>query len=209
MLTYKLLIDAKGKSNDITGMEKIVETMQAKGVGPDKRMQCLLAKYYDTAGMKDKANSVLKEVEGGDLEQNRWVVSSLLPLYAAIREAEEIERLWKVCEVNPRVSEGIAAIKAWGELKNLVAAEALFKFLSKSAKLISKHYGAPLLLYSSNEMLSKGIDLVKQMDESGCHVDPFTSNVAGRFRWEAAKAERVARENQLQQQLMEMFRLME
>ncbi|KAI4319634.1 hypothetical protein MLD38_033212 [Melastoma candidum] len=190
LFTYKLLIDAKGQLKDITGMEKILETMQAEGVEPDKSIECLLAKHYVATGENDKAKSVLKKIEGDELEQNRWAYPVLLPLYAALGETEEVERLWKACKVSPRASDTIAAIEAWLKLKNHDAAEAACEALLKSTKLMSSHYSSLLRVFASNKMLAKGKEVVKQMAESGCHIGPPTWDSLVKLYVEAGEVEK-------------------
>lgn len=190
MLTYRLLIDTKGQSNDITGMEKIVDAMNAEGIKPDIGAQALLAKHYASSGLIEKAKAVLKEMEGGDLKKHWWACQSLLPLYAELGEADEVERVWKVCEPNPRLEECIAAIEAWGKLKKIQEAEAVFERMSKTWKVSSKHYTVLLKVYASNKMLAKGKDLVKRMADSGCHIGPITWDSIVKLYVEAGEVEK-------------------
>lgn len=62
--TYRIPIDAKGQSNDITGMEQIFETMKADGVEPKMITKNIMAKHYIFAGLVEKAENVLKQMEG-------------------------------------------------------------------------------------------------------------------------------------------------
>lgn len=175
IFTYHLLIDVKGQFNDISGMEKIVETMEAEGIEPSSQIQTSLARYYAAAGLKDKAESMLKELEGDDLEKNRWACRLLIPIYASLGRADEVERIWKLCESEPRLDDCIAAIEAWGQLKKVENAEAAFdKLLKKVKKPSSKHYTALLKVYANHKMLTKGKDLVNQMVASGCSLGPLT-----------------------------------
>ncbi|KAJ7976602.1 Pentatricopeptide repeat-containing protein, mitochondrial [Quillaja saponaria] len=105
LLTYKILIDTKGQLNDITGMDQIVETMKAEGIEPDLQIQAILAKHYASGGLTEKAEAVLKEMEGGNLKENRWACRSLLPLYAELGKDDEVGRIWNFCESNPRLEE--------------------------------------------------------------------------------------------------------
>ncbi|XP_056171071.1 pentatricopeptide repeat-containing protein At1g80270, mitochondrial-like [Syzygium oleosum] len=208
MLTYRLLIDTKGQSNDITGMEKIVDAMKAEGIKPDIGTQALLAKHYASSGLIEKAKAVLKEMEGGDLKKHWWACQSLLPLYADIGEADEVERVWKVCEPNPRLEECIAAIEAWGKLKKIPEAEAIFERMSKTWKVSSKHYTVLLKVYASNKMLAKGKDLVKRMADSGCRIGPFTWDSIVKLYVEAGeveKADSVLTKASQQNQMKPMF----
>lgn len=189
--TYQLLIDTKGQSNDIAGMEQIVETMKAEGIELDTYVQAILARHYVSGGLKEKAEAVLKEMEGSNLEENRWVCKSLLPLYASLGDAEEVARIWKVCEPNPRTDECIAAIEAWGKLKEVEEAEAVFARMTKMCKRISsRHYSAMLKVYANHKMLAEGKELVKQMGESGCRIGPLTWDALVKLYVEAGEVEK-------------------
>ncbi|KAL8037037.1 hypothetical protein ABFX02_11G014000 [Erythranthe guttata] len=175
--TYQILIDVKGQSKDITGMEQIVETMKSKEMEPNTKILLSLARNYVSAGLKDKAEAVLKEMEGGDIVKNRWACRYLLPIYASLEREDEVERIWKVCESNPRHEECMAGIEAWGHLKRIEDAESAFdKMMKKLQKPSSKHFTALLKIYADHKMLEKGKDLVKRMSESGCSVGPLVWN---------------------------------
>lgn len=191
LFTYGLLIDTKGQSNDITGMEQIVETMKAEGIEPNLQVQSILVRHYVFGGLKEKAEAILKEMEGGNLKENRWVCRVLLPPYAALGKADDVERIWKVCESNPRLPEFVAAIEAYGKLKKVEEAEAIFNKMSKTFKrLSSKHYSALLKVYADHKMLIKGKDLVKQMSDSGCRIGPLTWDALVKLYVEAGEVEK-------------------
>ncbi|KAL8037034.1 hypothetical protein ABFS82_11G014100 [Erythranthe guttata] len=173
--TYHVLISAKGLSNDISGMEKIVEKMKTEGVEPNTIIQVSLARYYAIAGLKDKAKAVCKEIEGEDITKNRWACGVLLPIYASLRMEDEVERIWKVCQSDLRTKECLAAIEAWGQLKRIEDAESAFdKMMKILKKPTSKHFAALIKIYADHKMLDKGKGLVKRMSESGCSVGPLT-----------------------------------
>ncbi|THG10152.1 hypothetical protein TEA_009858 [Camellia sinensis var. sinensis] len=189
--TYRILIDTKGKSNDITGMDQIVETMKAEGIEPDLNIQAILARHYVYGGLKEKAEAVLKEMEGGNTKENRWACRALLPLYAALGKADEVGRVWKVCESNPNPDECMAAIEAWGKLNKIEEAEAVFERMLKTwKKLSSKHYSTLLKVYANHKMLAKGKDLVKRMADSGCRVGPLTWDALVKLYVEAGEVEK-------------------
>ncbi|KAJ4978745.1 hypothetical protein NE237_009525 [Protea cynaroides] len=175
LFTYRLLIDTKGQSNDITGMEQVLETMEAEGIKPDIFTQYLLSKYYIRGGLNEKAESVLKEMEGFSLKANRGACRNLLPLYAALGKADDVSRVWKACESKPQLEECAAAIEAWGKLGKIEEAEAVFEKMCKTwKKLPTKNYTALLRVYADHKLLSKGKDLAKRMADSGCHIGPLT-----------------------------------
>uniref|UniRef100_A0A7N0TUE3 PROP1-like PPR domain-containing protein n=1 Tax=Kalanchoe fedtschenkoi TaxID=63787 RepID=A0A7N0TUE3_KALFE len=175
LFTYRLLIDTKGQSNDMNGMEQIVDTMKSEGMEPDMMTLSTMARHYIKGGLKDKALKVLKQMEGDDLKDNRRACAFLLPLYASLGEADEVKRIWEVCESNPWRIECMSAIEAWGRLKNIDEAERVFeKMLQTWKKLSSKQYTSLLKVYAHNKMLTKGKELVKKMGENGCSIGPYT-----------------------------------
>lgn len=97
LVTYKLLMDTKGQLRDISGMEKIFETMKGDGIEPDTRTHFVLARHYASAGLEEKAVAVLREMEDNDLNENRHVCRSLLRIYGELGHADDLKRVWKVC----------------------------------------------------------------------------------------------------------------
>ncbi|KAL8142978.1 hypothetical protein V2J09_016010, partial [Rumex salicifolius] len=187
--TYRILIDTKGMYNDVAGMDEIVEAMKADGVEPDLSTKAVLAKHYVAAGLKDKAESVLKEMEANKSDI-RGICSSLIPLYASLGKADEVERIWNICEPNPQFFEYLAAIDAWGKLKQIEKAEAIFEKLAKQKKLSSRHYSTMLRVYANNKMLNKGKDLIRRMGESGCRIGPLTWDALVKLYVEAGEVEK-------------------
>ncbi|KAL6138013.1 hypothetical protein ACLB2K_063301 [Fragaria x ananassa] len=172
--TYKLLIATKGESNDIAGMEQIYGTMKSEGIEPDITVKAVMAKHYASGGLKEKAEAVLKEMEGGNLKENRWACRALLPLYAELGQVDEVGRVWNVCMPKPRVEECMAAIEAWGKLNKIEEAEAVFdKMLKTWKRLSSRQYAVLLQVYTNHKMIEKGKDLVKRMADNNCEVGPL------------------------------------
>ncbi|KAK9664440.1 hypothetical protein RND81_14G042100 [Saponaria officinalis] len=191
LFTYQVLIDTKGQSHDIQGMEQIVETMKAEGIEPNVRVQAVLARHYATAGLKEKAEAVLKEMEGTDLKSIRYICPTLLPIYATLGNAEEVERIWKINEAKPRQSDFFAAIDAFGKLKNIEQAEAIFDKMTKTyKKLTTRHYTIMLRVYAENKMLGKGKELLKRMGDSGCIIGPMAWDALVKLYVDAGEVEK-------------------
>ncbi|XP_006389776.2 pentatricopeptide repeat-containing protein At1g80270, mitochondrial [Eutrema salsugineum] len=191
LLTYKILIDVKGSSNDINGMEQIVETMKDEGVEPDFHTQAITARHYSGAGLKEKAEKVLKEMEGESLEANRRAFKDLLSIYASLGREDEVMRIWKMCESKPRFEESLAAIHAFGKLNKVKEAEAIFeKIVKMDRRASSNTYSTLLRVYVDHKMLSKGKDLVKRMAESGCRIEASTWDALIRLYVEAGEVEK-------------------
>ncbi|KAL6532867.1 hypothetical protein OROGR_013827 [Orobanche gracilis] len=173
-LTYQILIDVKGQSNDISGMEQLFETMKSEGVAVNTKIQLTLARHYAAKKLKDKSEAILKEIEGGDIVKNRWACHLVLPIYASLGKNDEVERIWSVCESNPHPKDCLAAIEAFGQLKRIEDAESAFdKLVEKIKRPSSRHFVALIRIYADHKMLDKGKDLVKRMSESGCTVGPL------------------------------------
>lgn len=191
IFTYKLLIATKGQLNDITGMEKILETMKAEGVEPDTHIRFVSAWNYISCGLKDKAEAVIKEMEGSNLMENRKVCRSLLVLYAELGKADDVERVWNVCEIDPQYGECMAAIAAWGKLNKIEEAEAVFDRMLKTWKTpSSKNYTLLLKVYADNKLLAKGKDLVKRMADNGCRIGPLSWNSVVKLYVDAGEVEK-------------------
>jgi len=190
IFTYKLLIDLKGRSYDIAGMEQIVEKMKVEGMWPDLRIQSMVVWFYIFGGLNKKAEAALKEIEGGDIKENRDACEVLLPLYAALDKAADVGRVWKVCETNPRLGESLAAIEAWGKVGHVEKAEEIFENTLKSSKVSSKCYDAMLRVYANRKLLFEGEDLVKRMKESGSRIGPSTCDALVKLYVEAGEVEK-------------------
>ncbi|KAL0723556.1 hypothetical protein Bca4012_038155 [Brassica carinata] len=192
LYTYKILIDAKGASNDISGMEEIVETMKSEGVEVDLRAKSIVARHYASAGLKEKAEKVLKEMEGESLEDNSYVCKDLLSIYGFLQRADEVTRIWKICEANhPFYKESLAAILAFGKINKVKEAEAVFeKSVKMGHRVSSGMYSVLLRVYVDHKMVSEGKDLVKRMLDSGCNIGALTWDALIRLYVEAGEVEK-------------------
>ncbi|KAL9272225.1 Pentatricopeptide repeat-containing protein [Drosera capensis] len=189
--TYNILIDTKGQTNDMNGMEQILETMKAEGMEPDLRTQAVLARHYAAGGLKEKAEAMLKGIEGSELHKNRGVCHILLPIYADLGNADEVGRVWDFCKKKPTQEDCLAAIEAWGKLKKIEEAEAVFEHMVQTwKKLPSRHYAMLLNVYAKHKMLSKGKDLARKMGESGCHIGPLTWDALVKLYLEVGEVEK-------------------
>ncbi|KAF6158505.1 hypothetical protein GIB67_040019 [Kingdonia uniflora] len=189
--TYRILIDIKGQSNDIAGMEQVVEAMEAEGLEPDTQTLTMVCKYYILGGLKEKAEAVLKKMEGGNLQENRSVFTSLLQIYASLGKIDDVERVWEVCQANPRFEEYAAVIEAYGLLGRTPDAEAIFEKMAETRKLLpSRCYSTLLEVYARDKLFAKGKDLAKRMVTSGCYIDVFTWNVLVKLYVDAGEVEK-------------------
>lgn len=191
LFTYRLLIDTKGRIHDISGMEEVLSTMKAEGIEPDLFVQAVIAKHYIFAAENQKAEELLKDIEGDDISKNRAACKPLLTLYAALGKIDDVGRIWNVCEQNPRLEECLAAIEAWGKLGKVEDAEKVFEKMMKTWKrLSSKYYNVLLKVYANHKLLSKGKELAKRMSDNGCRIGPLTWDALVKLYVEAGEVEK-------------------
>lgn len=207
-LTYEILIDSKGQSKDIDGMDQILDRMKAQGIEPSISTQAILVRHYISAGLQDKAETLLKEMEGENLKRNRWLCQILLPLYATLGKVDEVGRIWNVCETKPHYNECLAAIEAWGKLNKIDEAEQVFEMMVKKWRLSSKICSILLKVYANHKMLMKGKDIIKRMGDSGCPIGPLTWDALVKLYVQAGeveKADSVLHKAAYQSQLKPIF----
>ncbi|CAO2162192.1 unnamed protein product [Urochloa humidicola] len=167
LFSYKLLVDAKGMSRDIEGMEQVIKEMEAQGVEPDLMFNATIARHYIFGGQREKAEALLESMEGDDISTNRAACKILLTLYAFLGKNDDVERIWKVCNNNTKLDECLSAIEAFGTLGDVEKAEEVFESMFVRWKtLSSKYYNAMLKVYAKHHLLDKGKELAKRMDET-------------------------------------------
>ena len=189
--TYKVLMGIRSPFTDYKRAEEILEFMKSDGIQPDIQARFIMARQYLDAGLKDKAEALLKEMEGNNLEENRWVCHNLLSLYGQLEKADEVERIWNICKTDPHLYEGMAAITAWGKLKKVEKAEAVFDWLLKRLKKPShKIYTKLLTVYVDNKQLAKGENLVKRMTEGDLRTGPLDWHSLVRLYLDAGEVEK-------------------
>ncbi|KAF3671977.1 hypothetical protein T459_32776 [Capsicum annuum] len=116
----------------------------------------LLTLYKQTD--KKKIADVLLLMEKENIQPTEFTYR--IPL----KKADDVRRIWQLCEPNAWIVECMAAIEAFGNLHKIEEAEAVFDKMSKEGKNItSKHYYPLLRIYASHNMFAKGKDLVKRI----------------------------------------------
>ncbi|WVZ71559.1 hypothetical protein U9M48_020133 [Paspalum notatum var. saurae] len=191
LFSYKLLVDAKGTSRDIQGMEEVIERMGKDGIEPDLMFSATIAKHYIFNGQREKAEALLESLAGDDIEKNHVARKILLPIYGFLGKNDDVERIWKMCEDNPRLDECMSAIEAFGKLGNVEKAEKIFEdMFVKWKTLSSKYYNALLKVYASHNLLDKGKELIKRMDENNVRFGTQTLDALVKLYVDAGEVEK-------------------
>ena len=177
LFTYKLIIDLKGRSNDMSGIEMVLNEMKASGVEPDFATQTMVVKFYIDGGLTEKAEAIISEMEMEYIKDKRHAIRSLLHLYASLSKPGEVARIWKLC-TEPKLEDFMAAIEAWGKLGCIEQAEETFETMLKTTqKVSSRYYNAMLRVYAENKLMAKGKEFVERMSSDGCPNSPLTWDV--------------------------------
>ncbi|CAN6213544.1 unnamed protein product [Urochloa humidicola] len=171
--TYKLMIDLKGQSNDIVGMESVLNMMKDNGLQPDFSTQTMVAKFYISGGLTEKAEEVIRAMEVY-VNASRDATRSLLGLYAILGRPDDVERIWN-SYTTPKLEDFLAAIEAWSKLGRIEQVEETFEALVKtSPKLTSKYFNAMLNVYAEHKLVAKGKEFLERMCLEGCPSSPQT-----------------------------------
>jgi pentatricopeptide repeat protein len=177
LFTYKLIIDLKGRANDMSGIELVLNEMKASGLEPDFATWGMVARFYIYGGLTEKAEAVISEIEMESSKDKRHAIRSLLHLYAALGKQGEVARIWKLC-TEPNLEDTRAVILAWGKLGCIEQAEETFEAMLKTTKMVSsRYYNAMLSVYAENKLMAKGKEFLKRMSSDGCPNSPLTWDV--------------------------------
>ncbi|XP_022636915.1 pentatricopeptide repeat-containing protein At1g80270, mitochondrial isoform X2 [Vigna radiata var. radiata] len=192
-LTYRILIATKGETGDIIGMEQLVDDMKSHGLQPDIHLLTDLARFYISEGCKDKAISILKEIERVNSHEYIRAHNKLFSLYASLDMTSDVSRIWNHCKSDPTMMECEAAIGAWGKLGEVEEAEAVFEMAMQKFKgPQSRLFSELLRVYALNDQISKGKDFIERMRHSRFWSGPLLWDGLVRFYVKAGDVEKAA-----------------
>ncbi|XP_062227925.1 large ribosomal subunit protein mL101 (rPPR4)-like [Phragmites australis] len=129
--TYNVWMRALAARGDIPGVERVIEEMRRDGrVTPDWTTYSNLASIYVDAGLFEKAEDALKELEKRNTSNDLEAYQFLITLYGRTQNLAEVHRVWRSLKRNhPRMASMsyLNMIQVLANLKDLSAAEACFK----------------------------------------------------------------------------------
>ncbi|TVU12857.1 hypothetical protein EJB05_46522 [Eragrostis curvula] len=129
--TYNVWMRALAARDDIPGVERVIEEMKRDGrVTPDWTTYSNLASIYVNAGLFEKAEGALKELEKRNTSNDLEAYQFLITLYGRTQNLVEVHRVWRSLKRNcPRRANMsyLNMIQVLANLKDLPAAEACFK----------------------------------------------------------------------------------
>lgn len=129
--TYNVWMRALAVAGDIYGVERVIEEMKRDGrVTEDWTLYSNLASIFVDAGMFEKAESALKELEKRNDKHSLEAYQFLITLYGRTGNLLEVHRLWRSLKLAFRNMANISylnMIQVLVNLKDLSGAESCFK----------------------------------------------------------------------------------
>jgi len=129
--TYNVWMRALAAVNDIHGAERVVDEMKRDGrVAEDWTTYSNLASLYVDAGMHDKAENALKELEKRNSSRELLPYQFLITLYGRTGNLLEVYRVWRSLRLAFPKTPNVAylnMIQVLANLKDLPGAEKCFK----------------------------------------------------------------------------------
>eukprot|EP00250_Pteridium_aquilinum_P007807 c17453_g1_i1 orf=151-2136(+) len=176
--TYNIILDVRARKGDADGMEKVwARVKEDMNVEPDAATFAILAKGYITAGLYEKAEKVMKQVEHSPFRRRRVVNLLLLKLYGQLGKEEELERVWGLVTQGQKIgiADYVAMIRSLGKVGNASRAEDIFEdMVEKVDNLSVHHYNALLSVYASLGRTQKGESLLKQIAKASLNPNAAT-----------------------------------
>ncbi|KAL0403493.1 UNVERIFIED_CONTAM: Pentatricopeptide repeat-containing protein [Sesamum radiatum] len=94
--TYNVWMRALAAANDISGVERVIDEMKRDGrVAGDWTTYSNLASIYADAGLFDKAEKALKELESRNVPRDLSAYQYLITLYGRTGNLLEVYRVWR------------------------------------------------------------------------------------------------------------------
>ncbi|KAG1346922.1 pentatricopeptide repeat-containing protein [Cocos nucifera] len=177
--TYNVWMRALAAINDISGVERVIEEMKRDGrVTADWTTYSNLASIYVDAGMFQKAEGALKELEKRNTDQDLGAYQFLITLYGRTGNLVEVHRIWRSLKLaHPKMANisYLNMIQVLVNLKDLPGAEACFKeWESKCSTYDIRVGNAMIRAYAKEGMLDKAEAVKKHAKMRGGRLNAKT-----------------------------------
>ncbi|XP_073108707.1 large ribosomal subunit protein mL101 (rPPR4) isoform X2 [Elaeis guineensis] len=177
--TYNVWMRALAAINDISGVQRVIEEMKRDGrVMADWTTYSNLASIYVDAGMFQKAEGALKELEKRNTDQDLGAYHFLITLYGRTGNLVEVHRIWRSLKLAHSKMANISylnMIQVLVNLKDLPGAEARFKeWESKCSTYDIRVANAMIRAYAKEGMLDKAEGVKKHAKMRGGRLNAKT-----------------------------------
>ncbi|XP_077221345.1 tetratricopeptide repeat (TPR)-like superfamily protein [Tasmannia lanceolata] len=174
--TYNVWMRALAAANDIAGVERVVEEMKRDGrVTSDWTTYSNLASIYVDAGMLEKAEVALKELEKRNACKDLVGFQFLITLYGRAGNLIEVYRVWRSLKLAFSKMANISylnMIQVLVNLNDLPGAEKCFREWESGCKTYDIRVANVLIeAYAKAEMLEKAEQLKKRAKMRGAKAN--------------------------------------
>lgn len=177
--SYNIWMRGLAAMDDVPGVGRVMEEMKRDGrIAPDWTTFSNLASIYATAGMFQKAEESLRELEKIKPPRNLEAYQFLITLYGATGNLVEVHRIWRSLKLSFQKTANISylnVIQVLVKLKDVPAAEAIFEeWESKCSMYDMRVANAVIAAYLKEDMLEKAQEFKKRAKKRGGRLNSKT-----------------------------------
>lgn len=177
--TYNIWMRALAAVNDISGVERVIDEMKRDGrVTGDWTTYSNLASIYVDAGLFEKAEGALKELEKRNAHKDLSAYQFLITLYGRIGKVYEVYRVWRSLRLAFPKTANISylnMIQVLVNLKDLPGAEKCFREWESSCTTFDIRVANALIgAYTKLDMLEKAEELKERFRRRGAKPNAKT-----------------------------------
>lgn len=177
--TYNVWMRALAAVNDISGVERVIEEMKRDGrVSGDWTTYSNIASIYVDAGLFEKAEEALKELEKRNAHRDFSAFQFLITLYGRTGNLLQVYRVWRSLRVAFRMTANISylnMIQALVKLKDIPGAEKCFKEWETTRTTYDIRIANALIgAYAKEGLLKKAKYLKEKSRRSGAKANAKT-----------------------------------
>lgn len=177
--SYNVWMRALAAVNDVSGAERLIEKMTRDGqVAADWTTYSNLASIYADAGLFDKAEKALKELEKRNARRNLSAFQFLITLYGKTGNLLEVYRIWRSLRLSFRKTANISflnMIQVLINLKDIPGAEKCFREWESSCSTYDIRIANALIgAYAKEGLVEKAEELKERARRRGAKPNAKT-----------------------------------